>query len=109
MKLNYLVLPISYYYEWPSGFRIIGGPVFSYLLNARANSHGFATDRRDAYENFVFSIGAGADYAISPGFRLGLRYNRGISDFLNRDFYSFDLRSHTDSLQLYLAWIFKII
>ncbi len=109
MKLNYLNLPALYYYQWPSGFRLYGGAVIGYLLNVRTNSHGFGTDRRDAYENFVLSAAVGSEYVLNEGWRIGARYNRGISDFLNRDFYSFDLRSHTDTFQVYLIFNFRIL
>jgi len=109
MKLNYLNVPVSYFYEWPFGLRFYGGPVIGYLLNVRTNSHGFGTDRRDAYENFVFSLAAGAEYNLGGGWRTGVRYRRGISDFLNRDFYTFDLRSHTDALQVYVAFTFRLL
>lgn len=107
MRLHYLQLPILYYYQWPSGLRLYAGPSLSYLLNARANSHGFGTDRRDAYENYMLGITAGARYRIGQGWSAGARYTRGLSDFLNRDFYTFDLRSHTDTFQLYAAFTFQ--
>lgn len=108
MNLSYLKLPVLWYFIVSDGFRLLIGPEFAYLLNARANSHGFGADRRDAYENFIFNVSGGAEYNINGGWRLGVRYSRGLSNFLNRDFYTFDLRSKTDTFQFYTAFVFQI-
>nr|WP_255647442.1 porin family protein [Fulvivirga sedimenti] len=105
LRLNYLQLPVMYAYR-RNWFKVYAGPVFSYLLNVRSNSHGFGSDRRDAYENFTLSVAAGAEAELSGGLRLGTRYVYGLSNFLNQDFYSFDLRSHTDTFQVYVSFTF---
>ncbi len=105
LRLNYIQLPVLYAYRinW---LKLYGGPAFSYLINVRSNSHGFGSERRDAYENFTLSLVAGAEAELSGGFRTGIRYVYGISNFLNQDFYSYDLRSHTDTFQLYVSFTF---
>ena len=108
MNLSYLKLPVMWYFDLGEEFRVLIGPEFAYLLNARANSQGFASDRRDGYENFVVSGALGVEYLFGSGVHLGVRYSRGLSDFLNNDFYTFDLRSKTDTFQLYTAFVFRV-
>jgi hypothetical protein len=108
MNLSYLKLPVLWYFDVGEAFRLLVGPEFAYLLNARANSQGFASDRRDGYENFVVSGALGFEYLLKSGFNVGVRYSRGLSNFLNNDFYTFDLRSKTDTFQLYTAFVFRV-
>lgn len=108
MNLSYLKLPVLWFFQPSDLIRFLIGPEFAYLLNARANSHGWGTDREDAYENFVVNVAGGVEYLSATGLRLGVRYSRGLSNFLNREFYTLDLRSKTDTFQLYAAFVFKI-
>jgi len=80
LKLGYINVPVMVQYMFDGGFRLQAGPQVGFLVNAKTETNGVSTDRKDI-ETVNFSLGVGASYLHSPsGLGVDARYNFGLSN-----------------------------
>ena len=78
--LDFIQIPVLAQYMFGPGFRVEAGPQLGFLINAKDDLAGRASDI-DAYRknvNFAFAIGAG--YLSSIGLGVDARVNLGLSN-----------------------------
>jgi hypothetical protein len=76
--LNYLSIPILFYYQPVSKIYLQLGPEFSFLLSAKGKTNGASTDVKNFYESFDKGIAGGASYNFFGKIDLYLLFVKGF-------------------------------
>jgi hypothetical protein len=101
-KVNYIKVPLLFSYTiFTEGLSLHIGPQFGFMVKdviELDNNDGDPFIDAD-FKSFEFSSSIGAEYKISQKFKVGARYNLGLSDISNSDEGTFKNRN----LQFYVG------
>jgi hypothetical protein len=81
IKQNLILLPIMADYYFSENFDLEFGPQFGYVINQDItdNNNDFSFGNDD-YDKFEVALNVGAGFTFAESYRIGLRYNYGITE-----------------------------
>ena len=81
IKENLILLPIMADYYLSENFDLELGPQFGYVINQKVtdNNDNFSYGNDD-YDKFEVALNVGAGFTFAESYRIGLRYNYGITE-----------------------------
>ncbi len=99
LPVNYLNLPILAKVMVYEGLYFNIGPQIAFLLSAKEDG----MNTQEEYKSTDFGVVIGAGYQLPMGAHVQVRYNAGISNFNNEDF--FDEKTSNQVVQISVGYI----
>jgi len=81
-SLDYLTIPVLFYYKLTENLNIHAGPELAFLVKARANSGSNSMDIKNIYESFDKAVALGLGYSFGK-FALDIRFVKGLNGLLS--------------------------
>jgi hypothetical protein len=78
LKLNYLVLPGMFTYEFRPGITFLLGPYIGYLMKANDKGDDYKEDITESLARIDVGIKIGVYFQVSPVVNLGVAFHRGF-------------------------------
>lgn len=86
LKLDYIRVPVLAKFYIIEGLSAEAGPVFGVLVSAKSDDF----DLKDDYKSFDVQFGIGASYRLDMGVFFSLRYNKGLLNVNDQDYWEDD-------------------
>ena len=86
-KRNYINLPVLAQFMFGEGFRLQTGPQAGFLTSAKKKIGDTETEVNDELETMDFSWVIGASYLFPGGIGIDARYNHGLTDVHEDEYY----------------------
>lgn len=106
INLSYVNVPVMVKYYASEKISLQAGPQLGFLVDAKGKSGGESEDIKDSFKSINFGVNFGLGYDINEKVLVDFRYNLGLSNIGEDDFFGNDSKLKVSTFSLALGYKF---